>query len=106
MGASSTRSVRDRLAAVPYPIVCAGLGLLFGWLPWLVHGPHPSKFAVLYIHGQIAVWAFYTSRLMIGLFVGITAWPRPWYLRGPLCGFLVMLPVALIALATPPCPSR
>jgi hypothetical protein len=47
------------------------------------------------------VWAFYGSRLMIGFFVGITSWPRVWWLRGPMCGFLVMLPVSVIALATP-----
>ena len=91
------------LARVPYPLLCAGLGLVLGWLPWLVHGPHPAKFAVLYIHGQIAVSAFYTARLLIGLFVGITVWPGPWFLRGPLVGALVMLPVGLISLATPRC---
>ena len=89
--------------AIPYPLLCTLLGLVLGWLPWLVHGPNPMKFGMLHIHGAIAVWAFYASRLMIGFFVGITNWPRPWYLRGPLCGFLIMLPVALIALATPRC---
>ena len=88
---------------LPYPIVCLLLGLVLGWLPWLLHGPIPLKFARLYIHGQIAVWAFYTARLSIGLWVGISAWPSRWYLRGPLCGFLAMLPVGLIALATPQC---
>ena len=65
-------------------MICTLLGLVLGWLPWLLHGPHPGKFAVLYVHGQIAVSAFYVSRLMIGLFVGITSWPAVWYLRGPL----------------------
>ena len=42
------------------------------------------------------------SRL-IGLFVGVSVWPPAWYVRGPLCGLLLMLPVALISLATPRC---
>ena len=79
------------------------LGLVLGWLPWLLHGPAPMKFAVHYIHGQLAVSAFYTARLLIGAFVGMTAWPRRWYLRGPLCGFALMLPVSLVSLATPGC---
>ena len=91
------------LRRVPYPLVCAGLGLVAGWLPWLLHGPVPMKFAVHYLHGETAVWAFYAARLSIGLFVGLTVWPHAWYLRGPLCGFVLMLPVALVALATPGC---
>ena len=50
--------------------------------------------------------AFYSARLLIGFFVGITTWPRPWYARGPLCGFLLMLPPGLIALASPGCGPR
>ena len=88
---------------IPYVALCAGLGLVLGWLPWLIHGPAPMKFAVHYIHGQTAASAFYAARLMIGLFVGMSTWPGPWYLRGPLCGFLLMLPVALVAWATPGC---
>ena len=92
-----------RLARLPYPALCALLGLALGWLPLLVHGPHPSKFNVLYIRGDVAVWAFYSARLMVGLLVGITFWPARWYLRGPLCGFLALLPVTFVALATPRC---
>jgi hypothetical protein len=91
------------LARLSYPLVCALLGLVLGWLPLLVHGPHPSKFNVLYIQGDVAVWAFYSARLLIGFLVGITFWPARWYLRGPLCGFLAMLPVTFVALATPRC---
>ena len=91
------------LRGVPYPVLCTLLGLVLGWLPFLVHGPHPSKFNVLYIQGSIAVWAFYSARLLIGFFVGITLWPAAWYLRGPLCGFLIMLPVTFVALGTPRC---
>ncbi len=89
--------------AVPYPLLCTLLGLVAGWLPKLVHGPIPEKFDILYIRGAIAVWAFYGARLMIGFMVGITCWPARWYLRGPMCGFLLMLPVGVVALATPGC---
>ncbi len=90
-------------ARIPYPVLCTALGLVLGWLPLLVHGPHPSKFNVLYIDGSIAVWAYYSARLLVGFFVGITHWPSRWYLRGPLCGFLTLLPVTFVALATPRC---
>lgn len=86
-----------------YPILCTFLGLGLGWLPMLVHGPIPEKFNVLYIQGAIAIWAFYGARLSIGLWVGISVWPRPWWLRGPLAGAIAMLPPGLIALATPRC---
>jgi len=86
-----------------YRILCALLGLALGWLPRLVHGPIPYKFDVLGIRGEIAVWAWYTARLLIGLLVGMTTWPQAWYLRGPVCGLLMMLPVGLVALATPGC---
>jgi hypothetical protein len=88
---------------IPYPLLCAGLGLVLGWLPVLVHGPIPQKFNVLYVNGSVAIWAFYSARLLVGFAVGVSVWPRRWYLRGPLCGFLTLLPVALIALATPRC---
>lgn len=86
-----------------YIALCAALGLALGWLPILVHGPIPQKFNVLYIQGAIAIWAFYSARLLVGFVVGISVWPRAWYLRGPLCGFLTLLPVTFIALATPQC---
>lgn len=88
---------------MPYPVVCAVLGLLLGWLPRFVHGPIPAKFTLLQIDGSIAVWGFYAARLSIGAAVGLTVWPRAWWLRGPLCGAALMLPVGLIALATPGC---
>ncbi|MFN8544158.1 MAG: hypothetical protein U0807_08125 [Candidatus Binatia bacterium] len=91
---------------MPYALLCTLLGLVAGWLPRLVHGPIPEKFDAFYLRGVIAVWAFYSARLTIGFMVGITRWPARWYLRGPLCGFLLMLPVGLIALATPGCQFR
>jgi hypothetical protein len=99
----TTTARRPLLAHVPYPLVCAVLGLGLGWLPILLHGPIPEKFNVLYIRGDVAIWAFYGARCSIGLWVGLTALPRRWYLRGPFCGFLTMLPLTLIPLAMPRC---
>ena len=92
--------LRDR---VPYPLLCAVLGLGLGWLPFFIHGPIPEKFNVLYIEGAIAIWTFYAARLSIGLLVGVSVWPRRWWIRGPVLGALAMLPPALLALATPRC---
>ena len=91
---------------MPYPLLCALLGVAIGWWPRLVHGPIPYKFNVLGIRGAIAVWAFYSARMLIGFLVGITRWPERWYLRGPLCGFVSLFPVTLVALATPGCGGR
>ena len=91
---------------IPYGLACTIIGLVVGWLPMLVHGPIPEKFDVLYIKGNIAVWGFYSARLLIGFMVGVTCWPARWYLRGPLCGFLTMLPLGIVALATPGCGFR
>jgi hypothetical protein len=92
--------VADR---IPYPLVCALLGLVLGWLPWMIHGPIPEKFNILYIEGSIAVWAYYSARLSIGFWVGISSWPHAWWLRGPMVGIVAMLPLGLLALATPRC---
>ena len=88
---------------IPYLPLCAALGLALGWLPVLIHGPIPEKFDVLYIRGAVAVWAYYSARLLIGFLIGITAWPHPWYVRGQLIGFLTTLPVTFVALASPGC---
>ena len=100
---SRRRILSGPMRETPYPVVCAILGLILGWLPRMIHGPNPLKFTVLYINGAVAVWAFYSARLLIGLLVGITRWPARWYLRGPLCGVLMMLAPGLMALATPGC---
>jgi hypothetical protein len=94
---------RVRAQSIPYPLVCVLLGLVLGWLPFLVHGPIPEKFNILYIRGAIAVWAFYSARLLIGFLVGISVWPPRWWQRGPLMGLVAMFPVGLVALATPRC---
>ncbi len=88
---------------LPYPLVCLLLGLLLGWTPRLVHGPIAEKFNVHYIQGSVAVWAFYSARHLVGFLVGISAWPSRWYLRGPMVGFLTLLPVTFIPLAIPGC---
>jgi hypothetical protein len=88
---------------LPYPALCALLGVLLGWWPALFHGPIPEKYDVLYIHGAIIVWAWYLARSLIGFIVGITSWPRRWWLRGPLCGVMTMLPLGIVSLATPAC---
>ena len=88
---------------VPYLLLCTVLGLILGWVPMFLHGPIPEKFNLLYIRGAVAVWAWYAARLMIGFLVGSTVWPRPWWVRGPLCGVLALLPPSLVALATPGC---
>ncbi len=91
---------------IPYPLICVLLGLVLGWVPSFIHGPIPYKFDVFRLNGAVAVWAFYSARLLIGLLVGITIWPARWYLRGPLCGLIAMFPVGLVALATPGCGFR
>jgi hypothetical protein len=83
--------------------LCTLLGLVLGWLPVLFHGPIAEKFDAHYIEGSIAVWAFYLARLSIGFWVGMTRLPPQWFLRGPLVGFLIMLPLTFITLATPEC---
>lgn len=91
------------LKKIPYPLLCTGIGLVLGWLPMFFHGPIPEKFNVLYIRGDIAVMAWYWARLSIGFWIGITRWPEAWWLRGPLCGVLAMVPLGFISVATPSC---
>ncbi len=86
-----------------YLITCTLLGLALGWAPTLVHGPIAEKFNILYIQGNIAIWGWYIARSMIGFLVGITHWPRPWFVRGPLCGFLIVFPLTWVSLAMPGC---
>jgi len=90
-------------ANVRYIVVCIVLGLALGWLPALVHGPIPEKWDVYGVRGATLVWGYYVARASIGLLVGITGVPSAWYLRGPLCGLLVMLPLGFVGLANPLC---
>jgi hypothetical protein len=89
--------------SVPYPLLCTLLGLVLGWAPLFLHGPIAEKYNVLYIRGAVAVWAWYSARMAIGFWVGITRWPSRWWLRGPMCGFLSMFPLGLVSVATPGC---
>ena len=86
-----------------YAAVCTLVGLVLGQLPRLVHGPIPQKFDVLYIKGAVAVWGWYVARSTIGFLVGITVWPERWWLRGPLCGAIMLVPLCFVSLATPGC---
>lgn len=93
---------------LPYPLVCLLLGLALGWIPGVLHGPIPEKWSYYYygqtpIDGAKIVWAYYVARLSIGLLVGLTAWPLQWWIRGPLCGLLMLLPLGVVALANPLC---
>jgi hypothetical protein len=65
-----------RLRTVPNPVLCTLLGLVVGWVPLLIHGPHPYKFTMWGLHGAVAVWGFYTARMLVGFLVGITRWPE------------------------------
>jgi hypothetical protein len=95
--------VKAPLERAPYLAVCVALGLGLGWLPMFLHGPIAEKFDVLYIEGRIAVWSYYVARCAIGFWVGATAFPRRWWLRGPLIGALVVFPLTLISVAMPGC---
>lgn len=86
-----------------YVATCVALGAILGWIPSFLHGPIPEKFDVLYIQGDTAIWSYYSVRMLIGLWVGITAWPERWWLRGPLCGFVAVFPLTLVSLAMPGC---
>ena len=86
-----------------YRAICLLIGLPLAWVPRYFHGPIPYKFNALGIHGDVAVWGWYTARMLIGFVVGVTTWPPVWWLRGPLFGFLAMLPLGLVVLATPGC---
>jgi len=88
---------------LPYTLLCTLVGLVLGWFPWLVHGPIPEKFNLYYIRGAVAVWGWYNARMLIGFLVGITTWPPQWYVRGPLCGLLMLFPLGFVSLATPTC---
>ena len=88
---------------MPYPLLCALLGLSVAWIPAYLHGPIPEKYNILYINGAVAVWGWYMARSFIGLLVGLTWWPERWWLRGPLCGFICMFPLGLVSIATPRC---
>jgi hypothetical protein len=101
-GPTPAPGLRARLAP-HYVLLCAALGAALGQLPRFFHGPIPYKFDIHYLDGDLLVWAFYSARMLAGFWVGVSCWPRPWWLRGPLCGAAAMLPVVFVSLATPEC---
>ena len=38
-----------------YTLVC---------VPYVIHGPIPEKYNVLYIRGAVAVWGWYSARML------------------------------------------
>jgi hypothetical protein len=86
-----------------YRLVCIVAGLAAAWIPFLLHGPIPEKLSRVRLNGPLAVWGWYVARMLIGVVVASTTWPRPWWLRGALFGVLVMLPSGIVSLATPGC---
>jgi len=69
------------------------LGLVFGFLSWLVAGyvvttPIPWSGAVTIILGRGA----------LGFAIGLSAWRISWWLHGLLLGFIFSLPAAFAAL--------
>lgn len=90
-------------ASISYVLLCGGIGLVLGWLPMLVHGPIPEKWTYFSIDGHVLVWGYYLARLSIGVLVGISVVPRLWYLRGPVCGAIAMIPLGFVALGNPLC---
>lgn len=95
----------DPFAGLRYFLTCLVLGLFLGWLPMLVHGPVPEKWDIHGVNGSMLVWGYHVARLSIGMWVGISTLPSAWYLRGPVCGALAMLPLGLVGLANPLCGS-
>jgi hypothetical protein len=91
-----------------YGLLCAALGLVLGLVPGFFHGPIPEKWSYYYyadtpIDGAFVVWGYYAARMSIGVLVGVSVWPPQWWLRGPLAGAFLMLPLGLVALANPLC---
>lgn len=91
------------LRSLPYPLLCSVIGLAFSVVPSWIHGPIPAKWDLYYLDGAVMVWGWYLARASIGLLVGLTALPRQWWLRGPLCGALMMMPVGVVSLGNPSC---
>lgn len=88
---------------LPYTLTCSLLGLALGWLPALFHGPIREKWDYFHLDGGTIVAGWYLARMSIGFLVGVTAVPAAWWLRGPLCGVLAMLPLGVVALGNPLC---
>jgi hypothetical protein len=92
--------LRSRLS---YTALCVALGASLAWVPAFFHGPIREKFDIFYLDGAVMVWGWYLARMLIGCLVGMTAVPPQWYLRGPLCGVLAMIPLGVVSLGIPGC---
>ena len=88
---------------VSYAPLCTVAGLVLAQLPSFLHGPIPYKFDIHALDGHVAVRGWYIARMLIGFLVGITRWPSRWWIRGPLCGLVMMVPLGFVSLATPEC---
>jgi hypothetical protein len=92
-----------RPANLRYVAVSTAIGLLLGWLPALVHGPVAEKWNVHGVHGGTLVAGYFVARLSIGFWSGAVVVPRAWFLRGPICGALAMLPLGFVGLSNDLC---
>ena len=88
---------------VPYALLCTVVGLLLAQVPRFFHGPIPYKFDIHALDGRVAVWGWYVARMFIGFLVGTTRWPSWWWVRGPLCGLVMMVPLGFVSLAMAEC---
>jgi hypothetical protein len=88
---------------VSYVLLCTLVGAVIAWVPSYFHGPIPYKFNVFGLQGSWAVWDWYLARMYIGFLVGISTWPERWWVRGPLIGFLMLLPPGCISMSNPIC---
>lgn len=86
-----------------YILLCTAIGLSLCWVPTLIHGPIREKWDYYYLNGGWAIWNWYLARGMVGFFVGITLWPRRWWLRGPLVGLLLLMPPCMMSMSNPLC---
>jgi hypothetical protein len=91
---------RSRLS---YIALCVAVGVPLAWVPPFFHGPIHEKFDFFYLDGAIMVWGWYLARMLVGLLVGITSFPPQWFLRGPLCGLLALVPLGFVSLGIPGC---
>jgi len=90
-------------SSTQFRVIAAFTGFIAAWLPFFLHGPIPEKLDRVRINGALAVWGWFVARMLIGVVVGTTTWPRIVWVRGALFGFLMMLPTGIISLATPGC---
>jgi hypothetical protein len=93
----------DSRTRFPYTAVCFAIGIPLAWIPSFFHGPIHQKFDIFYLNGAVMVWGWYLARMLIGLLVGVSSTPPQWYLRGPLCGLLAMVPLGFVSLGIPGC---